>query len=132
MGCCEQSEKMFPLDVVYRLQFLTFLEKWCWLGWQLGTLQRSLSFILWLNGCLDLWTCCHIFFIGGTTETLAGAPCALAFGGTCVIIFFISFFFAAIGVAVSFNLELVGNLIIPSSFNNFKFGIVKFGFPFPS
>jgi hypothetical protein len=90
----------------------------CWLGWHIGTLQRSLHFLLWLNMRLGLWTCCPNFFFCGTTETLetlASAPWALAFGGAWVVFFFVSFFFAVFGVVVSFNLKLVGNFIIPSS-----------------
>jgi hypothetical protein len=41
------------------------------------------------------------------------------------------FFFAYFVVVVSLNLKLDGNFIIPSSFNNFKFGSVTFGFPLP-
>jgi hypothetical protein len=86
-------------------------------------------------GALAFERAAVIFFIGATIETLetlATAPWALAFGGTRVIFFFVSFFFAAFVVAVTFNLTLVCKFTIPSSFNNLKFGNVKFGFPFPS
>jgi hypothetical protein len=120
----------------------------------MGARQRSLQYILWLNGCLGLCTLCTdyflwchlqccalafgrgaiIFFFGATTEnleTVAHAPRAFAFGGTLVLFFCVFFLFADCVAVVSFNLKLDGNFIIPSSFNNFKFGIVKFGFPFP-
>jgi hypothetical protein len=48
-----------------------------------------------------------------------------------VVFFFFSFFFADFVVVVYFYLKLDGNCIIPSSFNNFKFGSVKFGLPLP-
>jgi hypothetical protein len=137
-----------------------YLRSACWLGWHLVARQRSLQFLLWFNGCLGLcmwctayfpwchvqfhlwldgcvglWTWCRTFFLGATTETLENlshAPWSFAFGCTLVVSLYFSFFFAAaFGVFVSFNLKLDGNFIIPSSFNKFKFGSVKCGFPFP-
>jgi hypothetical protein len=86
------------------------------------------NFVFGWMGSLAFERGAVIFFLGATTETLetvARAPWAFAFGGTLV------FFFADFVVAVSFNLKLDGKFIIPSSFNNFKFGSVKFGFQFP-
>jgi hypothetical protein len=92
------------------------------------------NFVFGWMGVLAFGCGAVIFFLGATTETLetvARAHWAFAFGGTLVVFFFVSFFFADFVVFVSFNLKLDGNFIIPSSFNNFKFGSVKFGFPLP-
>jgi hypothetical protein len=87
------------------------------------------NYIFGWMGALAFGRGAVIFFLGETTETLeivARPPWPFAFG--CTLVVFVSFFFNAFG---SFNLKLDGNFIIPSLFNNFKFGGVKFGFPFP-
>jgi hypothetical protein len=65
------------------------------------------NFIFGWIGALAFGCGAVIFFLGATTKTLenvARAPWAFVFGGTLVVFFFVSFFFAYFVVVVSFNL----------------------------
>jgi hypothetical protein len=57
MGCCEHNEKMFLLDMAYRLQLLPFLEKCVLVGmatWDSSTESSFSSSVEWVPCPLDV------------------------------------------------------------------------------